>query len=343
MYIALAPMDGITDCAYRTISQKIFNKHNTKDELLLCTEFMSADGYFHNPKGVFHHIIKSNLEKNITVQIFGGNKKNLIFTAKELNDKYNFNAIELNIGCPSPKIMACGGGVEMLKNKKETLQTIKEISESISTPFSIKTRLGIKKEDIQEQLEFIKEASKYCHLIGIHGRTFKQGHSGNVDRDFINQAKKIVNKNCKIIGNGGIISYEDGITKCKNLDGAMIGQASIGNPWILTPLSKPDLNELKETIIEHLELSFAIEVFNKYTWDEKNNICQEFNINDKEKYINIGLNTKDKYRSPVEFRKHLFSYIKGLNKSKDLKINIIKYNDFISVKNEINNYFNNIL
>ena len=143
MIFGLAPMDGITDCIYRTIVQEVFTKY-TKDsshQLRTWTEFMNADGYMINPPKLIKHLVINDSEKKTIAQIYGGNMDTLVKTAIDIERKYpQYAGIELNIGCPSPKVMACGAGSGMLQDKENCLRIIKAISESISMPFSIKTR-----------------------------------------------------------------------------------------------------------------------------------------------------------------------------------------------------------
>lgn len=103
-------MDGITDLPYRTIVKKIFDRYNIDHELRLWTEFMNADGYMTHPARLVKHLIHHNQEIPLYAQIYGGNEDTLIKTAQDIERKYpSFAGIELNIGCPSPKVMACGG------------------------------------------------------------------------------------------------------------------------------------------------------------------------------------------------------------------------------------------
>jgi tRNA-dihydrouridine synthase len=104
-------MDGITDCAYRVICKQVFEQYgHPNDQLMLWTEFMSADGYCHNPPGVIKHLLKTDYEPELIAQIFGGEGDTLLSCAVDIEAKYNFAGIELNMGCPSPKIMRCAAG-----------------------------------------------------------------------------------------------------------------------------------------------------------------------------------------------------------------------------------------
>jgi len=267
MRICLAPMDGITDCAYRCICKEVFLKygnaaeHDWKpaDELMLRTEFMSADGYYHNPSGVISHILRTDFDNQTIAQIFGGDPETLLYTAKHLSENYDFAGIELNMWCPSPKIMTCAAGSGMLRDKERTLGILKSMSEIVSVPFSIKTRIGLTEADIHEQFQFLIDASQYVHMITIHGRTYKQSHAGEVNREFVYRLKDALPEKI-IIGNGWLRSYQDCHDRLGNLDGMMPGQSAIGNPWILTP-HIPTPQERIETTLHHLALSCAADMY----------------------------------------------------------------------------------
>jgi tRNA-dihydrouridine synthase len=131
----------------------------------------------------------------------------LVACARDIDQRYNFQGIELNMGCPSPKIYTCAAGSGMLRDKDNTLDIIKEISGSIQTPFSIKTRIGLNKEDQDNQMNFLLSAAPYVKIITIHGRTFGQSHAGEVNWDFIYELKRKLPEHT-IIGNGGLRNYQ---------------------------------------------------------------------------------------------------------------------------------------
>lgn len=280
MIMWLAPMDGVTDYPYRMIVEKFFSKYGDKNnELRKRTEFMSADGYMINPSRLIKHLIKSPNEKRLIAQIYWWNKDTLIKTAQDIEKKYSgFFGIELNIWCPSPKVLSCGAGAGMMKNKEKTLEYIKNISESLSIPFSIKTRTGLDNNDRENQFNFILQAAKYCKTISIHGRTYKQWHQWEVDRDFIYHIKQEVGNSCRIIGNGGIESYEDTKRHSGHIDGIMIWQAAIQQPWIFTS-HIPSKEEKKEIAINHFITMIAYEVYMTKTREQFPEISDQLIIN----------------------------------------------------------------
>lgn len=336
MFFILAPMDWFTDSAYRIITKQIFDKYNQKDEFLMVSEFMSADGYVHNPKWVVKHLLKTQIENPLIAQIFWAWEKNLINTAKDIQNKYDFYGIELNIWCPSPKIMHCGWWSAMLNDKDKTLEIIKNLRKTVKTNFSIKTRIWKNQEDKQQQFDFIIKASKYCDMISLHGRTLTQWHSWDVDREYIYEIKS--NAKCKIVGNWWIHSYQDAQDKLWNLDWIMIWQASIWNPWIFTEY-KPNIKELYETIIKHLNYMCANEIYFKQNPFDKDKLIMP-KIEELESIFKDISKHSQELRSPVEFRKHLFCYVKSLTWSKPFKQDLIKVKDYKILCDKIENFFN---
>jgi tRNA-dihydrouridine synthase B len=342
MILGLAPMDWFTDCAMRQITQNIFNKYwnQTDYDLRLWTEFMTTDGYLRNPWWVIKHLLTSPDQKNLIAQIFWWNQENLVKTAVDIQTRYSkhFKWIELNIWCPANNVMKSWWWAQLLKDKKSTLKIIQSLKSNLDMPFSIKTRTGLNQEDRTNQTEFIIKVSEYCSMITVHWRTLIWWYHEISDRDFIYNIKRLANKKCKIIGNGWIKSYEEiqnywkqnGIT----LDGIMFWQAAIWNPWIFTTHT-PDKKELKETIIQHLNLAVNHELqFQKIISKPKLNIL----LSDTQRKIS---NNEIPNRPIVEFRKHLFNYIKGIPWSKEFKQKLAQIKDYENLVNEINKFLSN--
>ena len=310
MLYVLAPMDGITDSAYRQIVKKIWHKYkkDSDDELLLYTEFVSSDWFVHNFEGVKHHLDYINEEKPLICQIFGSNLQKLLYTAKKIEKNYDFDGIDLNIGCPAPKIIKTGAGSALMINKENTLEIVKTLSENLKIPFSIKTRIGINEADKHKQLDFIIKASNFCKIIAIHARTLVQYHSWEPDIDFVLKVKQLVNPNCKIIFNWWVtqdkLVDKTFMEKMSLLDGIMIWQAAIGNPWIFVGV-EPSWKERKQTILEHLQLNIQAKWGRKWV---------------------------------VEFRKFIGSYIKWIPNASKYRSEFMKidsFDDFVKIINKI--------
>lgn len=338
-------MDGITNAAYRIVVKQIFEKYNKDNKLRMRTEFMNAEGYIRQPQRLVHHLMKTSYEEGHTIaQIYGGDHDDLVATAKDIVAKYpGFAGIELNIGCPSPKVMACGGGAGMMREKDKTLALIKRLRDAVAPlPFSIKTRAGLTVEDKEAQAEFIVAAAEYCSAITVHGRTYKQSHSGEVDREYIYRLKELIGDKIKLIGNGGIRSYEDALAHKNNLDGIMIGQAAIGNPWILTPHT-PTVQDRYEVSLFHLKL--IIIAFDYY---QKNlHFTDKFTQPSYEQWIaeanDFDISRYSTEKSVIEYRKYLFNYVNTLVGNREFKNKVATIKEYQSLVDAINEYFQPLL
>ena len=352
MYLCFAPMDWITNCATRLITKNIFEKYwNKEDSLNLWTEFMNVDGFLINPNQVIKHALTTQWQKPI-LQIYWWKEETLIKATEKIQNEYSdlFSWIELNTWCPSNTVMKVWWWSDMLKDKEKTLNIINKLSKvKGSLPFSLKTRTWLNENDKSEQMEFLIKASKFCSKISIHWRTLKQLYAWNSDWDFISEVKEKINKvwnsECKIIGNGGINSYEDAHNKLSkfNLDGIMIGQAAIWNPRIFTA-HIPTKQEKLETILEHLDYSIACDqwfgekIANK-SWEilaEDLDIPVDW-INNRAK---DGQNKLDlQPHTIVEFRKFLFQYVKWIPWSKEWKQQVLICKDYKELKDSIVDLF----
>lgn len=356
--IALAPMDWITNNAYRLLCNEIWNNQkntlNINYNFFRFTEFMTSEWYVRNPRKVCRHLLTNNWSEHTIAQIYWWNHETLLQTAIDIDEKYSdsFHGIELNIGCPSPKIMSCEAGSGMLKDRPKTLQIIDSMSKHIQKPFSIKTRSWLDFSDTKEQFDFIIEAAYHCQMITIHGRNYKQSHSWEVNREFIQSVKDELIKrnmgNVIIIWNGWLKSADDWLQYLNKwwIDGIMLGQAAMCNPWSLTNY-KPSTTELREISFKHLYLNLANErYFNQESiYDYHNNTLTQPNPEQLETIILWIQNwsiTQEKWFSLIEFRKHLFRYVNGLTGNNEFKRKVACVHDYQSLKNEIELFFNSL-
>jgi len=341
-------MDWVTDAACRWITKYVFeNWGSVDDELIFWTEFMNVDGYCVHPERLIRHMLTIPSSYKTIAQIYGGKEETLLRTAIDLNEKYFnvFRWLELNIGCPSPKVMAGGWWSWMMKDKKNTLKILKEIKKNINMPLTIKTRSWLNNDDKKSQVDFILEASKLCDVISIHGRTLKQSHSGDVDWGFIYRIKQECSQNCKIIWNGWIKSYMEMLDLQNNLDWMMVGQSAIGNPWIFTP-KIPTKSEIKEIVLKHLEIVAVCELYfrdwqQNVSWNCFLSMPTKLDIFKYKDILDLSIkeNNKLKLRSVIEFRKFLFNYVKGIPNSKEFKVNVSNIHDYRDLIDEIDMFF----
>ncbi len=340
-------MDWFTDCVYRYITQWVFDTYNKNPDhtLWLRTEFMSADWYIRQPQRLVKHLIYCTDQATPYAQIYWWQAESLCQTAQDIDKKYpDFLGVELNIWCPSPRIMKCEAWALMMKDKQKTLDIIKRLRDISSKKFTIKTRIWLFEEDIQEQMQFIVDASEFCDIISVHGRTFKQSHSGFVRREEMYELKRTIRQECLFLWNWGLTSYEDCLDKLWNLDWVMVAQAAIWNPWIFVP-HEPTPQDRYDVIKKHLEMFAWYELYvqdhvmhgadNPETYlfpmpTSHELILREKNMTDQE---------CEELYCPVEFRKHVFSYLKTLTWSKECKIEIASITSYKKLHEVIKNYF----
>ncbi len=239
--IALAPMDGYTDSAFRSICKSINRK------IILFTEFTSADGIYHQAKTLLKKLKFDHSEKPIIAQLFGKNTETFI-TAAQYCEKAGFDGIDLNMGCPSKTVVKSEHGIALRKKPDLAFRLVAAVAQHTTLPVSVKTRLGW--ENSQDLIAFgkgVQEAG--AQLITVHGRTYKQGFSDQADWRPIYELKKELS--IPVIGNGDVQDIENGMSKLKNLDGFMIGRAAIGNPWVFSDTANPPFEQKIPLILKH--------------------------------------------------------------------------------------------
>lgn len=354
MILWLAPMDWWTDSAMRIVTKRVFDKYNkSQNELFLWTEFMHAHWYLLNPINLSRHIFKADFEVPLIAQIFWWEWEYLEKTFLELDKKYweNFYWIEINMWCPANKVVNSGWWSGMLKDKKKSLEIIKKIRSNYGGHFSIKTRTWLDDVDKNRQMDFLLEVWEICDMISVHWRTFQSGYAGDADRDFIYGLKnKLLDKwsDCKIIWNWWIKEFSDIEKFAWNLDWVMIGQWAMWNPWIFVD-HEASIEDKKDVILTHLDMFVRMEILyeQQRTRYEKKWWSADFRL-DVIKIDNLDLvSEKDildheqdnKLYSVIEFRKHLFNYVKGIEDSKWFKVKCSQINNYNELKDEIISFF----
>ena len=254
--IILAPMAGICDLPFRLLC-----KEQGCD--IVYTEMISAKGMYYNNKNTEPLLMTDDREKPVGVQIFGSEPRLMAEQAKRIEDR-GFAFIDVNMGCPVPKIVNNGDGSALMKNPALIGDIVSEMVNMCSLPITIKIRAGFNDDSINApEIARIAESAGVS-AIAVHGRTREQYYHGKADWKIIKAVKESVK--VPVIGNGDVASGEDviRIKKETGCDSVMIGRAAKGNPWLFSDIKeylksgnhmvRPTANEICDMMFRHAKL-----------------------------------------------------------------------------------------
>ncbi|MFE5324426.1 tRNA dihydrouridine synthase DusB [Paenibacillus sp. NPDC056579] len=224
--VVLAPMAGVCNPAFRLIAKEFGCG-------LVCAEMVSDKAILHGNSRTMEMLYVDEREKPLSLQIFGGDTESLVEAAKHVDKHTNADIIDINMGCPVPKITKCDAGARWLLDPPKIEQMISTVVKSVSKPVTVKMRIGWDEDHIYAVQNAKAVENGGGSAVSVHGRTRVQMYTGHANWDIIKEVKDSVS--IPVIGNGDVFSPEDAkrMLDQTGVDGVMIGRAALGNPWML--------------------------------------------------------------------------------------------------------------
>ena len=254
--LILAPMAGVTDLPFRLLCKE-------QGAARCCMEMVSAKGIMYNNKNTESLLTVDERERPVSLQLFGSDPEIMGAMAAKIEHR-NFDILDINMGCPVPKVVNSGDGSALMKNPVLAGKIIESMVKAINKPVTVKIRKGFDDEHINAvEMAYVAEESGAA-AVAVHGRTREQFYSGKADWSIIADVKAAVK--IPVIGNGDILDARDVIAMKEqtNCDGFMIGRGAQGNPWIFHQIlhyfetgdiiGKPPMEEMVKTMLRHARL-----------------------------------------------------------------------------------------
>ena len=252
----LGPMAGVTDLPFRLLCKE-------QGAGLLCMEMVSAKAIYYNNRNKESLLEIHPDETPVSLQLFGSDPKIMSEMAKRIEER-PFAILDVNMGCPVPKVVRNGEGSALMKEPKLVYEIVSALVKAIDKPVTVKIRKGFDDDHVNavEIAKIIEEAG--AAAVAVHGRTREQYYSGKADWDIIRQVKEAVS--IPVIGNGDVTSPQkaDVLVRQTGCDGIMIARGAEGNPWIFSEMihweetgelpSRPDKDEIREMMLKHARL-----------------------------------------------------------------------------------------
>ena len=310
--VFLAPMAGITDISFRLICKEM-------GAGLLYTEMISAKGLYYKDKKTEEFTLTDERERPVAIQIFGSDPNIMAEVVEEqINERDNIDIIDINMGCPAPKIVKKGDGSALLEDPLLVGKIVHEVVRVSNKPVTVKIRKGWDSSSVNA-VEIAKIVEREgASAITVHGRTRDMYYSGEADWDIIGEVK--ANVSIPVIGNGDIFTPEDGLKMLEhtNCDGIMVGRGVRGNPWLIKNIL---------ALINEKNVIYP-------TYEDK--------INKAIEHLELLCKFKDERIAVKEMRKHISWYIKGIKGSAQIKNEINTIETVKDMKSLLLDYMNTV-
>ena len=310
--VFLSPMAGVTDLPFRLICKE-------QNCGMLYTEMINGKALCYDDENTKKTLKIEDEEHPVAVQIFGSDPE-FMGRAAEIMNAYPNEILDINMGCPAPKVVKNGDGSALMRNPKLAEEVLKSVVKNSTKPVTLKIRKGWDDNSVNAvEMAKIAEASGISALA-IHGRTREQYYSGKADWDIITEIKNAIN--IPVIGNGDVFTVEDArnMLDKTGCDAIMIGRGAQGNPWIF------------KRINHYMETG---EILPEPTLEEK--------INTAVKHLNLAVREHGEYVAVREMRKHIAWYLKGLKGSAKVRDEINKITSYEEVVSRLNEYMEDAL
>ena len=309
--LILAPMAGVTDLPFRVLCKE-------QGAGMVCTEMASSRAIFYNDEKTKQLVNTEGEKRPISFQIFGSDEESMAYSAKEFSKFADI--IDINMGCPAPKVVKNGDGSKLLLNLEKAENIIKAVVKNATVPVTLKIRKGWDKEHIVAT-EIAKIAENNgISLITVHGRTRTEFFAGEVDYNIIRKVKEAVS--IPVIGNGNIVDEKSALEMFERtgVDGIMIGRGSLGNPWIF--------RNIKHFLKTGEKLPMP-------TPEEKCNAMK--------RHIELAIKNKGELVAIHEIRKHISWYTKNLPNASEFRNKVNHTENSKELLNLIDEYFNDLI